>query len=266
MIQPPLQRNSAAFFDLDKTILATSSSIALQSSFVDAGLLSRRAAAMSVLVHLPYLLKGADEKRMDKMAEAIGDLAKGMNASLLEATVESSLGHAIDPVCFTQALEEIQFHHDQMRPVVVASASVIEIVRPIGKMLGADACLGSIAEVNDDGEYTGTVLHYNQAANKAAACEELAAKRGWNMDECWAYSDSVSDIPLLSSVGHPIAVNPDKGLREAAVKNGWEIMRFTSTAAVHRTIRTPSRRTLAMIGAGVAIGAATVGYVTAKRA
>lgn len=239
----------AAFFDLDKTILATSSTLALQRPFIDADLLTRRAAILSLLVHLPYLLKGADEERMDAMAESIGNLARGMNARDLEKVVENSLDTVIDPVCYLGALAQIEHHRAAGRPVVVASASVIEVVRPIAARLGADAVLASIGQTDDSGAYTGQILHYNQAEGKAAACAALAAERGWDLSDSWAYSDSVSDLPLLSSVGHPVAVNPDRGLKRAALEHGWEIMRFSDTARVSRSLPRPSPAILVGVAA-----------------
>ncbi len=256
---------SAAFFDLDKTILATSSSLALQGSFLDAGLISRSAAIMSVLVHLPYLLRGADADRMDQMARALGDLAKGIDARLLESIVEESLETAIDPVCYVRALEEIARHRAAGRPVVVASASVIEVVRPIAARLGADAVLASRVATDERGGYTGEILHYNQSEKKAEACARLAAERGWDLAESWAYSDSVSDVPLLSSVGHPVAVNPDRGLRAVAEERGWEIARFDETARAPRRIPAPSRRTLGIAAFAIGAGALAVGLAVSRR-
>ena len=89
-------------------------------------------------------------------------------------------------------------------------------MRPIATMLGADEVLASQAAVDDDGCFTGEVTHFNQAQGKADACEQLARTRGWDLSQCSAYSDSVSDAPLLRLVGHPYAVNPDRALREMA--------------------------------------------------
>ena len=260
------QPTGAAFFDLDKTILATSSTIALHRPFIDADLVTRRAAILSVLVHLPYLIKGADEERMNAMAESIGNLAKGINAPILESVVEDSLDTVIDPVCYLGALAEIERHRAAGRPIVVASASVIEMVRPIARRLGADEVLASIGQTDEHGDYTGRILHYNQAEGKASACAALAAERGWDLSASWAYSDSVSDIPLLSSVGHPVAVNPDRGLKRAALDNEWEIMRFSDTARVSRSLPVPSPRTLGIAAFSLGLIAAGVAFaVTRKR-
>lgn len=258
------QPTGAAFFDLDKTILATSSTLALHRSLINADLVTRRAAILSLLVHLPYLIKGADEERMNTMAESIGNLAKGINAPLLESVVEDSLDTAIDPVCYLGALAEMERHRAAGRPVVVASASVSEIVRPIAQRLGADAVLASVAQTDEQGNYTGCILHYNQAEGKAAACAALAAQHGWDLSDSWAYSDSVSDLPLLSCVGHPVAVNPDRGLKRAALDHEWEVMRFCDTARVSRLRPGLRPRTLGLAACSVALMTAVVAFAATR--
>ena len=246
----------AAFFDLDKTILDTSSNVALSGPFIEAGLMNRRTALTSVLVQLPYLLTGADESRMEQMAQALGRMGRGWNAAFLEATVEDALERTIQPVCYAQALARIEAHKRAGDIVIIASASVEQVVRPIAQMLGADEVLASRAAVDDDGCFTGEITHFNQAQGKADACEALARARGWDLSECSAYSDSVSDAPLLRLVGHPYAVNPDRGLREMAQREGWPTLTFTSTVRVlPREVPTPAKVAVPFI-AGVAVGAA----------
>ena len=189
----------AAFFDLDKTILDTSSNVALSGPFIEAGLMNRRTALTSVLVQLPYLLAGADESRMEQMAQALGRMGRGWNAAFLEATVEDALERTIQPVCYAQALARIEAHKRAGDVVVIASASVEQVVRPIAQMLGADEVLASRATVDEDGCFTGEITHFNQAQGKADACEALARACGWDLSECSAYSDSVSDTPTRST-------------------------------------------------------------------
>lgn len=229
-VPTPSIPTKAAFFDLDKTILATSSSMALRAPFISAGLLNHREALIGILVHLPYLLGGADEQRMERMAKALGALTQGWDAALLEETATNALASAIDPVVYTQALEEIRARREAGYAIVIASASVEQLVRPIARMLGADATLASIAEVDEHGCFTGTLQLYNQAEAKAQSCERLAEERGWNMADCAAFSDSISDEPLLRSVGEPHAVNPDRALSKLADEEGWPVLHFTEYA------------------------------------
>ncbi|WP_034285039.1 HAD family hydrolase [Schaalia suimastitidis] len=219
----------AAFFDLDKTILATAAAMALRRSLRQAGMLSRRALAAAVLLHIPYLLRGADDSRMQQMAQSMGSLAKGWDARALEELVVACVDEALIPQCFVGALDEIKRHQLDGTPVVLASASVGEMVRPIATALGAQHAIGSVAECDDEGHFTGTIPHFNYAENKARACAELAAEQGWDLNESWAYSDSITDVPLLELVGHPVAVNPDAALAKVAKERGWEMMTFKRT-------------------------------------
>ncbi len=263
-MQTPLRPRPAAFFDLDKTILATSSALALRHPLREAGLVSRRTMALGFLIHLPYLLRGADTETMDRMADALGALARGWDPARLERTVRDSLGTSIDPVCFTEALDLIAWHRAAGHAVVVASASLVEMVRPIAELLGADAALGSHAEVDDRGRMTGHLTAYNQGEEKARACVALAGERGWDLAASWAYSDSVSDLPMLEAVGHPVAVNPDHALLEAARERHWQVSRFTRTVRVRPT----RERVLPLVGigaAGVVAGMATWGVARQLR-
>jgi inhibition of morphological differentiation protein len=133
---------------------------------------------------------------------------------------------------------------------------VEQVVRPIATMLGVDEVLASQAAVDDDGCFTGEVTHFNQAQGKADACEQLARTRGWDLSQCSAYSDSVSDAPLLRLVGHPYAVNPDRALREMAEREGWPTLTFSSTVRVlPRRVPTPAKVAVPFV-VGVAVGAA----------
>ena len=141
-----------------------------------------------------------------------------------------------------------------------AALSIIEGARTsvddVRALSMADEVLASRAAVDNDGCFTGEITHFNQAQGKADACEALARSRGWDLSECSAYSDSVSDAPLLRLVGHPYAVNPDRGLREMAQREGWPTLTFTSTVRIlPREVPTPAKVAVPFI-AGIAVGAA----------
>lgn len=249
----------AAFFDLDKTVLATSSSVALRDPLVRAGLITRRGAAIGTLIHLPYLLRGADEHLMERMRDSLGDLARGWDATVLESTVAEALTRSVDPVCYTEALDLIALHRAAGHRVVIASASVEQMVRPIAAMLGAEYAIGTVAEVDADNTFTGRILRFDQGEEKARACTELAGREGWDLADCFAYSDSATDLPLLRSVGHPVAVNPDRRLREVARDNDWQVLSFTHTVRV----RTSPARLALPLAIGV-LTATTVGYALVR--
>ena len=252
----------AAFFDLDKTLLATSSSVALRDPLLEAGLITRRSAAIGLLIHLPYLLRGADAQAMERMRDSLGELAKGWDAAVLERTVDEALTRSIDPVSYTEALDMVALHKLAHQPVVVASASVEQMVRPIARLFGADFAIGSIAHTDDDGTFTGTIDRFTYADAKAQACIDLAAQQGWDMSKSFAYSDSITDLPLLEAVGHPVAVNPDRALREVARERDWQIMSFTHTVRVRVS---PTKVILPVVATSVAVGVAGYALWRARR-
>jgi hypothetical protein len=111
--------------------------------------------------------------------------------------------------------------------------------------------------VTVDGTYTGEIDFYAYGENKAAAMREVAAERGWDLADCWAYSDSVTDLPMLEAVGHPTAVNPDRGLRKVAAERGWPILEFTRPVTLRS--RFSGARTPVVTSAAVGVGAAVAG-------
>jgi HAD superfamily hydrolase (TIGR01490 family) len=117
-------------------------------------------------------------------------------------------------------------HHAAGRDVIVVSASGHEVVDPIAELLGADTVIAT-EMVIADGRYTGDVAFYAFGAAKATKIHELAAARGYDLAGSYAYSDSVTDLPMLEAVGHPTAVNPDRALRREAARRGWPIQMFT---------------------------------------
>lgn len=246
---------TAAFFDLDKTILATASTMALRSPLVSAGIMTRWDALSAALLQLPYLLTGADDERMQGMMKALGEFTRGWDPVLAENIVTRALGTSISPICYVEALNLIEEHRIQGHHVVIASASPLEIVRPVARMLGAEAALSTIVGTGEDGLIDGTIRHFNHGDGKALACAELAAERGWDLTSSYAYTDSVSDLPLLELVGHPVAVNPDRALAKIARERSWEVASFTHTARVKK----PRKRTAAKAILPLAVAAGVVG-------
>src|SRR5262249_58269598 len=120
--------------------------------------------------------------------------------------------------------------------VVLVSASGEEMVRPIGELLGATDVIATRMVVKD-GRYTGDVAFYAAGAQKVAAVREMAEARGYDLADSYAYSDSVSDAPLLAAVGHPTAVNADRGLRRVAVERRWPMLEFRPPIPLGRRLR-----------------------------
>jgi len=251
----------AAFFDLDKTIIAKSSTLAFGRPFYQSGLLNRRAVLRSAYAQFVFALAGADEDQMDRMRDYITAMCTGWDVAQIREIVNETLHDIIDPIVYDEAVERIQQHKSAGQDVVIVSSSGEEVVGPIGAMVGADHVLATRMVVSDDGKYTGEIERYVYGPEKAEAVRELAAERGYDLAASYAYSDSITDLPLLEEVGHPTAVNPDRALRKIAVERGWPILTFANGVPLRERIsglRPPhATATLSIASAGVAaVGAA----------
>lgn len=246
---------TAAFFDLDKTIIAKSSTLAFSKPFQAGGLISRGAALRSAYSQFVYLVGGADHDQMEKMRAFLSQLCTGWDVQTVREIVADTLHNVVDPIVYDEAVTLIDEHRLAGRDVVIVSTSGAEIVEPIGAMLGIDTVVATRLEIVD-GRYTGEISYYAYAEQKAIAVRELAAERGYDLDRSYAYSDSVTDVPMLEVVGNPFAVNPDRDLRRIAKERGWPILVFTKPVALRaRVPLPPAVPTLAAL----ALGGAAVG-------
>jgi HAD superfamily hydrolase (TIGR01490 family) len=254
----PVARPTAAFFDLDKTIIAKSSTLAFSREFQAGGLISRGAVLRSAYAQFVYLVGGADHDQMEKLRQFMSQLCAGWDVQTVTEIVADTLHNIVDPLVYDEAVSLIESHHLAGRDVIIVSTSGSEVVEPIGQMLGADKVIATRMEVAD-GKYTGDIRFYAYAENKAKAIRDLARKRGYDLDRCYAYSDSVTDVAMLETVGHPYAVNPDKDLRRVARDRGWPILVFEKPVALRsRVSLPPAAPTIAALTVGgvAAIGAA----------
>jgi phosphoserine phosphatase len=179
--------------------------------------------------------------------------------------VAETLHKVVDPLVYDEAVSLIEEHHGAGRDVVIVSASGVEVVEPIGELLGADAVVATRMQVAD-GRYTGAIDFYAYGENKAAALRRLAEEHNYDLSRSYAYSDSVTDLHMLEEVGHPFAVNPDRELRRVANERGWPVLVFTRPVALRRRMRLPqSRPTLAALALGTATVVGGVVYVAARR-
>jgi len=264
-MHPRATGRPAAFFDLDKTIIAKSSTLAFSKPFQAGGLISRRAVLRSAYAQFVYLVGGADHDQMEKMREFLSDLCAGWDVQTVRDIVADTLHNIVDPIVFDEAVSLIEEHHLNGRDVVIVSASGAEVVEPIGEMLGADGVIATRMQIVD-GRYSGDIDFYAYAENKATAIEELAGAKGYDLARSYAYSDSVTDIHMLEIVGHPYAVNPDKELRRQATKRGWPVLVFTKPVTLRSRLRLPqSRSTLAAVALGTAAAFGGAVYVAARR-
>jgi len=249
---------AAAFFDLDKTIIARSSVAAMGRTFFRDGLISPSTLIRGMYAQAIYQLVGADHDRMEQMRAAMLDLTRGWDVARVRRLVEETVEDVILPLVHAEALELFAVHRAAGRDVWIVSSSGEEIVEPFGRALGVRDVIASRGGVDDEGCYDGTLSFYAYGAAKATAMHQIALARGYDLDASYAYSDSITDLPMLSAVGHPVAVNPDRDLRAAAAAMGWERLDFRSPVATRQRLpelpeRAPSAGVLAT-GAAILAG------------
>jgi len=255
----------AAFFDLDKTIIAKSSALAFSRSFYSGGLLDRRSALRSTYTQLTFLFGRADHDQMERMREFLSRMVTGWQVDTVSAIVADTLHSIVDPLVFDEAVTLIEEHQQAGRDVIIVSASGAEIVEPIGELLGVDDVIASRLAVQG-GRYTGEIEFYAYAANKAEAMRTLAGRRGYDLTRSHAYSDSMTDLPMLEAVGHPHVVNPDRELRRLARDRGWPVLVFSNRVALRSRMRLPrGRRTVAAASATSVLLLAGWAYVGLRR-
>jgi HAD superfamily hydrolase (TIGR01490 family) len=254
----------AAFFDLDKTIISRSSSLALSRPLYRAGMVSRGQLLRGAYAQLVYLLVGADEQKMDRLKEGMLQLTKGWDRAQVERLVQDVILDVIDPYVYQEALDLIALHRSEGRRIYIVSSSPEEVVRPLARHFGVAGVIATRAQVGFDGKYTGELEFYAYGDQKALAIRQLAARVDLDLEGSYAYSDSITDLPMLLEVGHPVAVNADKDLRREADERGWEIRDFRSPVRLRSRIASavPAPKTsLAAAGVGVAAVAAVLVWV-----
>lgn len=256
----------AAFFDLDKTIIAKSSTLAFSKSLFAEGLLNRRAVLRSAYAQLVFSTGGADHEMLEKMRDEISKLVTGWDVVTVRQIVREALHDVIEPLVYVEALDLIQEHHDAGHDVIIVSASGLEMVEPIARMLGARHAIATELE-EVDGKYSGHILHYSYGPNKVIAMQELAEREGYDLSRSFGYSDSETDVPMLEAVGHPFAVNPDKALRRRAVEAGWPILTFERPTALRSRLvpETTTGKAMALGGVAASVSLVALGISAAVR-
>jgi HAD superfamily hydrolase (TIGR01490 family) len=250
----------AAFFDLDKTVIAKSSTLAYAKPFYRGGLINRRTVLRSAYAQFVFQAGGADHDQMERMREYLSAMCAGWDVQQVKDIVAETLHDLIDPMVYAEAAELIEDHHEAGRDVVIVSTSGAEVVEPIGEMLGADQVVATQMEIVD-GRYTGEIGSYVYGPAKAEAVRRLAVSEGYDLARSFAYSDSVTDLPMLEAVGHPCAVNPDRALRKAAIERGWPVLDFHQPVSLRSRFSDLRPPRPAMAAAAVGAGAAAAGLV-----
>ena len=252
--------SGAAFFDLDKTLMAQSSTLAFARPFYRGGLMGRRAAARNAYAQLIFSLGGANARNTEVLRRELSRLVTGWPVETVQHIVAEAIDTVVDPALHAEAMEVIDEHRSQGRAVVVISASGSDVVEPIAARLGADYVVASQLQTRD-GKYTGAISFYAYGPAKAEAMSALAAECGWDLATCHAYSDSSTDLPMLEAVGNPWAVNPDSALRSIAQERGWPVLRWHRTVSLRERFsninpRTASTVALGVVAVGIAVGMA----------
>ncbi|MEJ5997738.1 HAD family hydrolase [Corynebacterium sp. H130] len=246
----------AAFFDLDKTIIATSSAYAFGREFMSSGLISPKAALQMSLAQATYILAGHSGEQMDRTRDQLTAMIAGWELEQVRQIAEETMKNVVSPAIYQEARDLIRFHQNLGHDVIIISASATELVTPIAKELGVHHIVATELATKD-GVLTGEVLFYAKGPAKAEEIKRLAQERGYDLDRSFAYSDSATDIPMLETVGNAVAVNPDRALRRAALANDWEIKSFRNPVPLFTV---PSTKEVS-IGTGVfvAVAALTAG-------
>jgi HAD superfamily hydrolase (TIGR01490 family) len=234
------RRPAAAFFDLDKTIIAKSSTLAYGPSFYRNGLISRGDAARGAVAQLLFSRHGASHGRMEQIRAHVSQLCRGWPADLVREIVARHLDELIVPYIYDEARALLDAHRAVGEDVIIVSTSGLEMVGPIGALLGAAMVIATQMEIAE-GCYTGRIDFYAYGPAKAERVRELARERGYRLADCSAYSDSITDLPMLEAVGHPHAVNPDRALRREALLRGWPVLAFSALPPGRRAAGPPVR-------------------------
>lgn len=217
---------AAAFFDLDKTLMAGSSGMQFARIAAKQGIVGKRQLASWGFEHMRYRLRGTTDERTAEVLKVARELIRGVPAKAIDRMGPEVMA-AILPRVYPQMLEEIYAHQDAGRPTFIVSAAGNGVVEQLAHVLGMDGGIGTCYEVDGEGNFTGRLDGpFVYGEGKVTAMREFAARHEIELADSYAYSDSLSDLPMLRAVGNPVAVNPDPPLAAIAREEGWQILRF----------------------------------------
>jgi HAD superfamily hydrolase (TIGR01490 family) len=241
----------AAFFDLDRTLMAGSSAYQFGRAAFKAGLINRRRLAADTWENIRFRLRGSTDEATDAVKSRIFEMLEGVRVRDMQRLAPDVLAGVL-PRLYPKMLAIAYEHQDAGRPVFICTAASQEMAELMATVLTLDGAVGTVFEAVD-GHYTGRGGGpFNYRDGKAQAIRELAEREDIDLAASWAYSDSESDLPMLRAVGHPVAVNPDAELARIAREEGWEILRFERLG-----------RRLRVVAAAAAVGG--IGSVALQR-
>ncbi len=214
---------AAAFFDLDRTLMAGSSGIFFARAAYEAGMITRGRLLGDLWQNLRFRLRGSTDDWADEVRRRVGQMLAGVAVRDLQRMSPRVLAGVL-PRLYPQMLERAYRHQDAGRPVYIVTAASQEMADLMAHVLVFDGGVGSRLEVRD-GRYTGRAAGpFNYREGKVVSMREVAEREALDLSASYAYSDSESDLPMLRAVGHPVVVNPDADLRRIALDEGWEIV------------------------------------------
>lgn len=248
---------SAAFFDCDKTLIPGSSLFLLGRGMVERDFVRTRDLARFAWTQVQYRLFGKElmDKVGDIQASAL-EFVKGRHQDELRALGAEIAEERILPKVYEDVARIIEQHMSAGLETYLLTAAPQELAEAIAKGLGMTGALGTVSEIDDAGRYTGQLAGpLMHGPEKAKAVASLAIERNLDLATSHAYSDSQNDLPLLETVGHAHAVNPDPELKRIARTRGWPIHELR-TKRKALLIGIPSTiGAVTLFFAGVAVGA-----------
>ena len=236
------ERRAAAFFDLDRTIISGSSVFTFGWVAYRAGMVPTKQLITDATNAVAFKMSGASDDKTEAVKARILEAIEGVPVATLAALADVVLPKLMKDVR-REARGLIDLHADAGRDTYIVSASPIEIVGKFADAMEMTGGLGTVAEVVD-GSYSGELAQpFCYGEGKADALRRIADEKGYDLRASYAYTDSAGDLPMLETVGHPVAVNPDRALETIAYHRGWPIVEFS------RTRKTVVKRTTAASGA-----------------
>lgn len=248
----------AAFFDLDRTLMQGSSAFQFGRAAYRAGLLSRRQLIADGWANLRFRLRGSTDEATHALRDRISESLTGTPVRDMQRLGPAVLARIL-PRIYPQMVRLAYEHQDAGRRVYIFTAASQELAEMLAHVLVFDGGIGSQFSQVQDGIYTGRPTGlFIYGADKARAVKRLADEQGIDLSRSYAYSDSVSDLPMLRCVGHPVAVNPDKELLAEARAEGWQVLRF-------ERLGRRLKASIGVLGAGVAGGLGSAVFITRRR-
>jgi HAD superfamily hydrolase (TIGR01490 family) len=223
---PSQEKIEAAFFDVDNTILRGSSSFLFGKAAFKRKFFSRRDFWNFAWHQARFIARGESAKTMNEIKDRALGLIANHHAKELTDLTDEVYDDYISPKLWPETVRLAQEHIAAGREVWLITATPLEIAEAIAHRLGLTGGLGTVVEQKDGiltGKLVGKPLH---GKAKYKAMKHLAKERNISLKRSYAYSDSHNDLPMLTHVGHPVCVNPDKILKTHAQAAGWKILDF----------------------------------------